>query len=355
MAQTGVPFGEVSPGAGLARHRGPGGSARRTSIPKRPIEGFACERSEVSGTRRLGRHRRSTGEAPRALLRFPLHRELLPSSLHGGQRSEPDAGQTASADEREPLFEACDQTPAAPGEGSSSRSGSSESAASPWDARRRPSLGDTGVQMAADPPPEPRQPEGQPGLGARGPPGAHRPGPVRQATAEAPLTRGPTPAPRRTATGWSWAGPALPCARPQPLGARPDRTSPRFTPRRIPCAARLSSSSLPSCWLAGTPWLRRHPRIQGDLRVRRRRHRSDRCLHRFEQNVDKSASGWKTNLNKPPKLKFADGETLFWMLDTNVGTHQDQADARASRTDARLEHPLPHPPRLLRRRRRSTA
>lgn len=39
-----------------------------------------------------------------------------------------------------------------------------------------------------------------------------------------------------------------------------------------------------------------------------------------EENVDKSKPGWKTSLTKPPKLKFAPDETLFWVLDTNVGT-----------------------------------
>ena len=53
MAQTGVPFGEV----GLVREfLGIEERVGRPAVmhPKRPIEGFACTRSEVSGTRLWG-------------------------------------------------------------------------------------------------------------------------------------------------------------------------------------------------------------------------------------------------------------------------------------------------------------
>ncbi|MCC6901876.1 MAG: single-stranded DNA-binding protein [Polyangiaceae bacterium] len=53
MAQTGVPFGEV----GMVRDwLGISGPVKRppASHPKRPIEGFACARSEVSGARLWG-------------------------------------------------------------------------------------------------------------------------------------------------------------------------------------------------------------------------------------------------------------------------------------------------------------
>ncbi|MDJ0787477.1 MAG: peptidylprolyl isomerase [Myxococcota bacterium] len=39
-----------------------------------------------------------------------------------------------------------------------------------------------------------------------------------------------------------------------------------------------------------------------------------------EQNIDKTKSGWKTSLPKPPQVEFDAGETLFWNLETNVGS-----------------------------------
>jgi len=53
MAQTGVPFGEV---AAVRDWLGIGGQVRRPDHehPKRPVEGFACGRSEVSGRRLWG-------------------------------------------------------------------------------------------------------------------------------------------------------------------------------------------------------------------------------------------------------------------------------------------------------------
>jgi peptidyl-prolyl cis-trans isomerase B (cyclophilin B) len=39
-----------------------------------------------------------------------------------------------------------------------------------------------------------------------------------------------------------------------------------------------------------------------------------------EKNIDKSASGWKTRLPKPPEVVFDSGKTYFWHLDTNVGS-----------------------------------
>ena len=38
-----------------------------------------------------------------------------------------------------------------------------------------------------------------------------------------------------------------------------------------------------------------------------------------EQNVDKSQQGWKSTLEKPPKVQFTAGESYFWNLETSMG------------------------------------
>jgi peptidyl-prolyl cis-trans isomerase B (cyclophilin B) len=37
------------------------------------------------------------------------------------------------------------------------------------------------------------------------------------------------------------------------------------------------------------------------------------------ESIDKSASGWKTKLKKPPQVEFSDGKTYYWTMKTNVG------------------------------------
>jgi single-strand selective monofunctional uracil DNA glycosylase len=105
MAQTGVPFGEV----GLVRDwlgiEGPIGRPAREH-PRRPVLGFACPRSEVSGRRLWGWTRRRFGTPEHFFSRFfvanwcPLlfleesGRNLTPDKLRAG--------------DREPLFRLCD-------------------------------------------------------------------------------------------------------------------------------------------------------------------------------------------------------------------------------------------------------
>ena len=38
-----------------------------------------------------------------------------------------------------------------------------------------------------------------------------------------------------------------------------------------------------------------------------------------KQKIDKTRPGWKTQLPKPPKATFAEGESYFWLLKTNKG------------------------------------
>lgn len=105
MAQTGVPFGEVN----LVREwMGIDESVRKpeNEHPKRPIEGFACSRSEVSG-RRLWGWARDTFETPeRFFARFYVINYCpLCFMEESGRNFTPDK---LPAAERAPLAEACD-------------------------------------------------------------------------------------------------------------------------------------------------------------------------------------------------------------------------------------------------------
>lgn len=110
MAQTGVPFGEVS---SVRDWLGIEGPVERPDPehPKRPVEGFACTRREVSGSRLWGCARECFGEPDRFFRRFfvwnycPL--VFLESS---GRNLTPD--RLPSAECRE-LLAACDQALAA--------------------------------------------------------------------------------------------------------------------------------------------------------------------------------------------------------------------------------------------------
>ncbi len=62
MAQTGVPFGEVGMVRGWLGLEGPVGKPAREH-PKRPVDGFGCRRSEVSGRRLWGLFAETHGTA----------------------------------------------------------------------------------------------------------------------------------------------------------------------------------------------------------------------------------------------------------------------------------------------------
>ena len=105
MAQTGVPFGEV----GLVRDF-LGIEARVDQPPRvhpaRPIEGFACTRSEVSGRRLWGWVKDRFGSPAAFSARFLIvnYCPLVFMEASGRNRT-PDK---LPAAEREPLFAACD-------------------------------------------------------------------------------------------------------------------------------------------------------------------------------------------------------------------------------------------------------
>ncbi len=106
MVQTGVPFGHVALVRDWMGIEVPIGRPAREH-PKRPVDGFACARSEVSGARLWGwaRDRFSTPErffAEFLVLNFcPL--AFVETS---GRNLTPDK---LAAHERGPLFEACDR------------------------------------------------------------------------------------------------------------------------------------------------------------------------------------------------------------------------------------------------------
>ena len=106
MAQTGVPFGEVE----LVRDWvGIDGKVTKPDPehPKRPIEGFVCTRSEVSGSRLWGWARDRFGTPERFFDRFYVMNYCpLVFMEDTGRNRTPDK---LPAQERGRLFEACDR------------------------------------------------------------------------------------------------------------------------------------------------------------------------------------------------------------------------------------------------------
>ena len=106
MAQTGVPFGEVSAvrdwlqvDAAIERPR--------TEHPKRPVEGLACARSEVSGARLWGWARDTFGTPEQFFARFFIANYCPLAFLEeSGRNRTPDK---LPAAEKAPLLEICDR------------------------------------------------------------------------------------------------------------------------------------------------------------------------------------------------------------------------------------------------------
>lgn len=107
MAQTGIPFGDVT----MVRDwMGITGEVRKpmSQHPKRPILGFECERSEVSGTRLWGWARDRFGTAENFFSRFLVWNYCpLCFMEESGRNYTPDKLPTA---EREKLYEMCDKS-----------------------------------------------------------------------------------------------------------------------------------------------------------------------------------------------------------------------------------------------------
>jgi len=106
MAQTGVPFGEV---AAVRDWLGVQAEISRPSRehPKRPVEGFACRRSEVSGQRLWGLFNRRFGTAEKFFAgHFVANYCPLTFMAASGSNLTPDKLSTRQA---APLYAACDE------------------------------------------------------------------------------------------------------------------------------------------------------------------------------------------------------------------------------------------------------
>jgi single-strand selective monofunctional uracil DNA glycosylase len=105
MAQTGVPFGEVATVRDWLGIEGAVGKPENEH-PKRPIEGFACARSEVSGRRLWGLFRERFG-TPADFFRDHFVANYCPLVFmdSGGANITPDK---LPADKTAPLFALCD-------------------------------------------------------------------------------------------------------------------------------------------------------------------------------------------------------------------------------------------------------
>ena len=105
MTQTGVPFGEVELVRDWLDIRSPVGRPRHEH-PKRPVEGFACRRREVSGRRLWGWARDRFGSPERFFERFFVANYCPLLFLEtSGRNLTPDR---LPAAERAPLLAACD-------------------------------------------------------------------------------------------------------------------------------------------------------------------------------------------------------------------------------------------------------
>lgn len=110
MSQTGVPFGEV---AAVRDWMGIDGRVGRPEPehPKRPVEGFDCPRSEVSGRRLWGWARERFGPPERFFERFFVWNYCpLVFLEESGRNRTPDK---LPKSEAEPLLAACDRALAA--------------------------------------------------------------------------------------------------------------------------------------------------------------------------------------------------------------------------------------------------
>jgi single-strand selective monofunctional uracil DNA glycosylase len=105
MAQTGIPFGEVKIVRDWLGIEAPVGKPSHIH-PKRPVQGFACPRSEVSGKRLWGWAKEAFKTPERFFARFFVANYCpLVFYEEGGRNRTPDSLRAA---EKKPLMSACD-------------------------------------------------------------------------------------------------------------------------------------------------------------------------------------------------------------------------------------------------------
>jgi single-strand selective monofunctional uracil DNA glycosylase len=106
MAQTGVPFGEIAAVRDWLKVRGDVGKPEREH-PRRPVSGFTCTRSEVSG-RRLWDLFAERFQTPDGFFAQHIVMNYCPLAFleSGGRNRTPDK---LSAAEKGALFDACDR------------------------------------------------------------------------------------------------------------------------------------------------------------------------------------------------------------------------------------------------------
>jgi single-strand selective monofunctional uracil DNA glycosylase len=106
MSQTGIPFGEVAAVRDWLKIEAPVGTPADMH-PKRPVDGFKCHRSEVSGKRIWGWAQKRFKTPQNFFGRFFLANYCPLQFIEAGGRNRTPNQLRAS--EREPLFEACDR------------------------------------------------------------------------------------------------------------------------------------------------------------------------------------------------------------------------------------------------------
>lgn len=105
MAQTGVPFGEVTLVRDWLKIEAPVGKPKNEH-EKRPIEGFACPRNEVSGQRLWGWARERFGTPKKFFARFFVWNYCpLVFMEESGRNRTPDK---LASEERDELYRICD-------------------------------------------------------------------------------------------------------------------------------------------------------------------------------------------------------------------------------------------------------
>ena len=104
MAQTGVPFGEVAAVRDWLQLEGPVAPPQQIN-PKRPVEGFACARSEVSGRRLWGLFQERFGSAEAFFAEHFVANYCPLAFFDEGRNLTPDK---LPAAEQVPLLAACD-------------------------------------------------------------------------------------------------------------------------------------------------------------------------------------------------------------------------------------------------------